>query len=130
MTKESDGRRRLILGAVSALNLGVTIYRAEKRGRTELVRRELCLRALVSDLARANHSRLCLERDDTLVSRDRQHLIDATRKTGTDGVLSYRHESAVSEPLLALPDSLAWAWAKGGDWRRRCPQDAVRVADL
>lgn len=24
-----------------------------------------------------------------------------------------------SEPLLWVPDALAWAYGKGGDWRRR-----------
>ncbi|MBC7595785.1 MAG: hypothetical protein H7288_17920 [Kineosporiaceae bacterium] len=33
--------------------------------------------------------------------------------------LTYEHAKSAHDPLLAIPDSVAWAWAKGGDWRRR-----------
>jgi len=33
--------------------------------------------------------------------------------------LEYRHQRAHEEPLLALPDVVAWCWVRSGDWRRR-----------
>ena len=32
--------------------------------------------------------------------------------------LQYRHERAAQEPLLAIPDAIGWAWARGAGWRR------------
>lgn len=62
---------------------------------------------------------LILEQDDTLLSWDNQHLIYYTRAAGCRDTLRYEHRRAATEQLLALPDAIAWCWAKGGDWRRR-----------
>ena len=62
---------------------------------------------------------LVLEQDDSLVSWDSQQLIELTRAAGCRDTLHYVHRRAADEPLLAIPDAIAWCWAKGGDWRRR-----------
>lgn len=130
MKHESDPRRRKILSAISELVPDVRIYRAAADGRTEIVRRAHCLRRLVADLHRDEHSRLCLELDETLRRRDNQTLIEATRAVGAGDWLTYQHQRAHHEPLLAVPDALAWAWPKGGDWRRRCEALALTVIDV
>ncbi|PYY33355.1 hypothetical protein DEJ16_14295 [Curtobacterium sp. MCJR17_055] len=117
MAKESDGRRRMILDAIASIPSSTTIHRAPKDGRSEVDRRAACLRALVIDLTRSGCSGLCLERDETLERRDRRQIIDTLHQQGAQ--LRHRHATAREEPLLALPDALASAWAKGGDWRRR-----------
>ncbi len=130
MKKESDARRKQILDAFAGLAPVVTIYRAGAAYRTELERRARCLDALVADAAEAQHTHLYLERDESLVRRDRQQLIETTRALGCADTLAYRHEAAASEPLLAIPDAFAWAWAKGGDWRRRCAPVVEGVVDV
>lgn len=117
MAKENDGRRRAILDLVVDLPVLTIIRRAPRDGRSEVERRGACLRALVADLAQSDCTALCLERDETLERRDRQHILDAMHRHGAQ--LTHRHAAAREEPLLAVPDALAWAWAKGGDWRRR-----------
>ncbi|WP_066042356.1 hypothetical protein [Herbiconiux solani] len=128
MKKESDSRKRQILDGIVRLRPAATIYRARAHHRTDLARREHCLRALVKECARSQRQTLVLERDETLVSRDRQWLIEATRVSDARD-LAYRHEAASSEPLLAIPDAIAWAWARGGDWQRRCRGNVARVID-
>jgi hypothetical protein len=83
MTKESDSRRRLVLSSLAELGPIVTIFQAEKQGRTEVHRRSLCLRALVSGLGAVSGTQLCIERDETLVTRDRQDIIEAIREAGS-----------------------------------------------
>lgn len=117
MAKESDGRRRSILDAITRLPTRTVIHRAPRDGCSEVERRARCLRALVTDLAQADCAGLCLERDETLERRDRQQILETLRLH--DVHLRHRHASAREEPLLAIPDALAWAWAKGGDWQRR-----------
>ncbi|WP_426594694.1 hypothetical protein ACPPVS_03965 [Cellulomonas sp. McL0617] len=130
MVRESDGRRRTILATITLLEPQVTIYRAPRDGRTELSRRETCLRTLVADCAAAGHDHLSLDRDASMVSRDNQQIIEAARKAGIGGTLRYQHETAASEPLLAIPDAVAWAWAKGGAWRALCGGITLVVRDV
>ncbi|MFD4323185.1 hypothetical protein ACFWQC_01025 [Nocardioides sp. NPDC058538] len=130
MKQESDPRRRKILSAINELTPEVTLYRAPSLGRTELSRRAICLQRLVTDLHRHGHRALCIELDETLRRRDNQTLIEATKAADSRDWLTYRHEQARREPLLSIPDALAWAWPKGGDWRRRCDSLAVVVVDV
>ncbi len=65
---------------------------------------------------------LALERDDTLVIFDRKLLYRGTREAGCPD-LRYEHRRAAVEQLLALPDVIAWCWAKGGEQR-----DQIRSA--
>lgn len=69
------------------------------------------------EFAAAGHAHLCLDGDDTLVERDRRQLYDAVRAVGAEGTLRYQHAKTVTEPLLVVPDAVAWAYSKGGAWR-------------
>jgi len=73
------------------------------------------LTAIVADAATRDHAMLVLEQDDTLVVSDRAKLLyRATREAGCPD-LRYEHRRAAVDQLLALPDAIAWCWAKGGD---------------
>lgn len=125
MKDESDSRKRSIATAISVSGIQATIYDAG-RHRTERERRAECLRSLVTDLAAQDVAMLVLEQDDTLVASDRALLYRATRVAGC-AELRYEHRRASTELLLALPDAIAWCWAKGGDWRRRIEPVASAV---
>lgn len=119
MTKESDPRRRKITAALHGSGVHATIYDAGRRYRSELDARAACLTALVTDAASTGTSLLVLEQDESLLRWDRQQLIETTRAAGCRDNLRYEHRRPGSEQLLAIPDAIAWCWAKGGDWRRR-----------
>ncbi|MCJ1688509.1 hypothetical protein [Rathayibacter sp. VKM Ac-2927] len=129
MKQENESRKRLLLDTFATLDTTVTIFRAPRDLGSEVVRRRRCLEELVGTIGPAG-GRLCLERDETLVARDKQCMIEATRRTGSVGTLEYWHESAASEPLLAIPDAVGWAWARGGDWRRRAQSMISDVIDI
>jgi hypothetical protein len=84
---------------------------------------------LVGDIAEAGHTDLCLESDESLDATDRRHLARMTRDAGCPGV-RYHHNRAAQEPLLAIPDAIGWAWARGGDWRRRVGPLVIEVIDV
>jgi len=65
----------------------------------------------------------------TLVASDRKLLYRATREAGRPD-LRYAHRRAAVEQLLALPDAIAWCWAKGGDWRRRIQPVVAHVREV
>ncbi len=119
MKDEHDSRKRAIAAAIAAAGVQATIYDAGRRYRTERDRRAACLQALVTDAARRGDTLLVLEQDDMLLSWDNQRLVEFTRAAGCRQTLRYEHRRAAAEQLLAIPDAVAWCWAKGGDWRRR-----------
>jgi hypothetical protein len=77
-----------------------------------------------------SYRQLVLELDDTLVSWDNQRLIEFTREAGCRDTLRYEHRRVSSELLLAVPDAIAWCWAKGGDWRRRIEPIVSNVREV
>ncbi|WP_153302824.1 hypothetical protein [Aeromicrobium choanae] len=85
---------------------------------SELVRRERALRDLVALAAPEGAAHLILDLDQTLIARDARTLSAAVRDARSPSV-TYSHQSLGMQPLLALPDVIAWCWARGGDWRRR-----------
>ena len=84
------------------------------------------MRRLVVDAA-PTASLLVLERDDSLIGWDNQRLIEFTRAAGCRDTLAYQHRRAEAEALLAIPDAVAWCWAKGGDWRPRIQAAVTEV---
>ena len=119
MKKESDARRGAIIDVITAAAGTATIYNAGRAGRHELDAREACLRAVIVDVAAAGHRMLVVEQDDSLLWWDRQRLIEITRDVGCRETLRYEHRRAEQDMLLAVPDAIAWCWAKGGRWRDR-----------
>jgi hypothetical protein len=57
-------------------------------------------------------------------------LIEITRDVGSRDTLRYQHRRAATDQLLAIPDAIAWCWAKGGDWRRRIDPVVTMVRTL
>lgn len=130
MKAERDARKRALADTIASLPLSATVYSAGRRYRTDLQRRRACLEQLVRDLADQGQVQFTLELDETLLSTDRQQLIEVTRDTGCADQLHYRHERAATEPLLALPDAIAWCYAKGGHWRARISSVIAGTTDV
>lgn len=119
MKNERDSRKRQIVRVIVAAGVQATVYRAGTNYRTEKQRREACLRHLVSENARAGETVAVFDQDDSLLSWDNQRLIEFTRAENCRDTFRYEHKNAPTELLLAVPDAIAWCWAKGGDWRAR-----------
>ena len=133
MHSEQGRRRRAILSAVVSAGVETTVYDASRRYPTELAARAACLAAVVEDLAAgAGDVRLIIEGDDSLVHSDRQQLYQLVRRAAVADTVVYEHGKAHEEPLLALPDVVAWSWVRSGEWRRRLGPvvTAVRHLDL
>lgn len=114
---ESDSRRREILSALERLGMQARLYHAT--GMKESEAREACLVAMVRDAGNADVTRLVLERDESIVKFDRQVLFRETNRFPDPKKITYEHESASAEPLLWIPDAIAWGHARGGEWKKR-----------
>jgi hypothetical protein len=43
---------------------------------------------------------------------------------------SYAHVPPTTEPMLWVPDAIAWAYGNGGDWRRRAARLITDTVDV
>jgi hypothetical protein len=128
MKQERPGRRGAIVAALVEAPIAATIYEAARSYSTDREARAACLAALVRDLSGSSGpARLVIEQDDSLVRSDRHELYQLVRQAGISETVEYRHQRAFEDPLLALPDVVAWCWARSGEWRRRIRPILVAV---
>lgn len=128
MKSEGPARRRELLSAVRSMGVSAHIYEASPTRGGDRQARDECLTALVRDLAPRRVQHLVLESCDQDAD-DRRVIAQSLRQAGLDG-LQYAHSRPSSECLLWLPDMLAWAYGRGGDWRRRTEGMIVNVRSV
>ena len=130
MKNERDSRKRQIAAALVAAGVQATVYRAGQGYDTEKQRRRACLEALVKDCADGSHTVVTLDQDESLSRWDNQQLIELVRAAGCRETMQYQHAPARSELLLAVPDAIAWCWAKGGRWRQLIAAAVTEVREV
>lgn len=128
LQRESKRRRRQILEDVVALDLDAIVYVAGNRdGRDAEGARADCLEQIVIDLQdHGVDTQLFIERREGADHRDRATIIACRARTP---LLNFEHLDPHADPLLWLPDCLAWAVGARGEWARRVA-GAVRVVDI
>ncbi len=109
---ESAARGRRILKEISILGATTTIYVAESRD--QVVARTAILETMVPDLRDLGVRRLILDSRQGQDHRDRS-AIYRTVGASPEPEFAYDHQPSADEP----PDAVAWAWGRGGDWKRQ-----------
>ncbi|WP_147437323.1 hypothetical protein [Micromonospora musae] len=87
--------------------------------------RDASLVRLVAYAGKIGAARLVIEQDDSTIKADRRLLFDEVQKAGLSDTVRYDHLRAHEECLLAIPDALAWCWAKRGRWRAAVQRTVV-----
>lgn len=113
---ESDQRRRKILSAIAELNTETIVYVASHRNQVQA--RAVILETMVPQLRERGVTRLLLDAREGQDHRDRA-VIHTSVRSNPEPEFRYQHQTSASEPLLWIPDAVAWAWGRGGDWRTR-----------
>ena len=116
-SEESDGRRRRLLGELSALPFESVLYTAKTRN--QVAARNAILNVMVRDVSAKGLHRLTLDARSEQDHRDRRTIQTAVALLKSEPFW-YGHKPSVQEPLLWIPDGIAWAWGRGGEWRKRC----------
>lgn len=111
--KESPARQRKILAVIAGLDVQVKLYATATADRAG---RERCLGAIVESAAGVAE-RVVIERDESTLDFDKQVLYRAVRRHDCVESLVYELLAPHHDPLLWIPDAIAWSWAKGGEWR-------------
>lgn len=128
LQRESKRRRRQILDALNGLALDATVFVARHRvGRVSEQARAACMERLVSNAqATGLGTQLYIECREGADQRDREIII-ATRSRSP--LLDFQHLGPHADPLLWLPDCLAWGIGAGGEWSQRIAP-SVTVEDV
>lgn len=112
--RESDGRRRTLLREFARLGVRTTVFQAT--GLDDRAARAWCLDQVVELAGTLPAGRIVLERDDSIVQTDNRTLYGAVRARDIHDRVRYEHLRAAGEPLLSLPDAVAWSFGRGGAW--------------
>lgn len=125
LQRESKRRRRQILDSLATLDLEGTVYTCRHEiGADDEEARGRCLDQVVVDIqATGSDAQLFIERREGADQRDRTRIIRARQR---QPLLSFEHLEPHSDPLLWLPDCLAWAAGAGGEWAQRL-SPSVRI---
>ena len=90
--------------------------------------RDECLRTMMSAMDAIATDLLVIEscgqdhQDNLVIRQCLSHPVANPR-------MAYRHASPVSEPLLWLPDIVAWAYGRSGEWRNRAMIIVDKIID-
>jgi hypothetical protein len=131
MVKEGNSRRREIADVICNSGVTATVYDAGHRyGSDQLGARAACLQAVIDDTTAGEQTLLVLEQDDSLIQWDKRLLYRTVRAAGRTDTLRYEHRRAKTEPVLAIPDAIAWCWARRGQWRQRIRHAVTTVIEV
>jgi hypothetical protein len=111
---ESDRQRRAILTSLAGLATTSVVYLAEHPD--QRAARAAILERAAADLPGRGVTGLTIEGRSGQDHRDRAVLY---RLLGPEPPMTYRHLSAAEEPMLWIPDAVAWAFGRGGVWKRQ-----------
>jgi hypothetical protein len=111
---ETPARRRQIIEVIKGFHLVVDLYHVET---TAVAGRHLCLQAIVRDIAPIAE-RLVIERDEPVLAKDGRLLHQALIRFGCFDSLRWDLMVPKADPLLWIPDAVAWCWVRGGRWRQ------------
>jgi|JI10StandDraft_1071094.scaffolds.fasta_scaffold207817_2 hypothetical protein len=123
-SREGPARRREILGKIEALPI-LAIQEAQSREGGDIAARKACWEGLMSRIVERDVRRLVVESREGQDDRDRRWIAQLLTQAGKGEQVEYLHLRPAEEPALWLPDAVAWAVGRGGEWRRllgeRCP---------
>jgi hypothetical protein len=111
---ENPNRRKKILETIAGFHLLVDLYKSD---RSTAADRSRCLEAIVRDTAGVAE-RLVIERDESYLESDYEALHAAKHRFSCFD-LRWDLLAPKADPLLWVPDSVAWAWVRGGSWRQK-----------
>lgn len=116
--KESEQRRKRACSEIVKMPVEVRVYDASSM-KNDKAARTSALWAMVEDFGPQGVRHLVLDQDDSTIDSDRRTLYRAVRKHQLVDQLEYRHMKYRSEPLLCIPDAVAWCINRGPQWRQR-----------
>ena len=116
---ESNSRRKSILTALADLNVSTLVY-VTTGGKQTSARRAI-LQKMVPDLRSKGVALFVLDSRQGQDHKDRA-TIHSLLGSNPEPAFEYYHHRSAHEPILWIPDAVAWAWGRGGNWRKQVEQ--------
>jgi hypothetical protein len=117
--REQTSRQNQILEAlIAAGGIRTVVYDATRYG-SHKAGRDAAIARMADDAAALGAARIVIEADDSAVDQDRAIIKRRLAVAGINGTIGVDHCRASEVRLLAVPDVVAWCYAKGGTWRQR-----------
>ena len=110
---EGASRKRRILSEIAKIDLHCTFLVTEQKDEKQA--RQACFDALIRSLKKSEGYLIIIDSDENHLVSDKQVIRSALEKRGLTSLVTYRHERSRSQPLLWLPDILAWTFTRSGD---------------
>lgn len=127
--REDDPRKEKILAAlIDAKCTETVVYDARRHSHKD--GRDLAIAAMADDAAAARAQRIVVETDHSVVANDKLIIAARLALADREELTSSDHMLASEEGLLAVPDAVAWCYAKGGVWGKRAQPLIKRVVIL
>ncbi|GLZ33297.1 hypothetical protein Lesp02_54850 [Lentzea sp. NBRC 105346] len=127
--KETPARRRLIVSRLIDADVRTDLYVACCR-RGEEKARQRCVTRLTDDLLDVRAHRLVMDSREVRDEHDQLTIRLALGKRARETGLVYEHLASENDPLLWIPDIVAWCYGAGDDWLRRIKPTVRNVIDL
>ena len=117
---ENDSRKKLILNVLKTLNFEAKIFVSSEAKQADA--RAWCLEQVVATLKVESEYRIVLDRDEGYEAFDKRAITLASRRAGLNRENTHNHDEPEYEPLLWIPDAIAWCYSKNAEWRDRVSQ--------
>ena len=127
LNSESDNRRKYIVNEIAKLEFDSVIVRTNFQG-TNKIARQTCIRALAEFAFNQGVTHMVIELN-TSIEADTKTLQHA-RSQWPNVSCIFSHMPPQSEPLLWLPDIVAWTFGRGQEWRRMLESKITKVFEL
>ena len=126
MSEASRLQRKQILQQIRPLSFSAIIYSAKRNSNFQIQRpRERCLGAMLDENMNSHSI--------TIEAGSMDHLDRTLINRWVSQKLSFpliSHVSPTTEPLLWLPDIIAWAYGRGGEWKAEVSQNISKVIQV
>ncbi len=113
-------------------DLGVSSHVFVGTSRDQRAVRHAVLQEMVRTLRSLGVKRLVLDWREGQDQKDRATIRDAIGGN-PEPPFEHTHLRSATEPMLWAPDAVAWAWGRGGEWRRQIEDlgliDSVTVVE-
>ena len=115
--EDDDRKERILTALIEAQCISTTVYDAARH--SDKTGRDIAIGRMTDDAAQLQAVRIVVETDDSAKAMDKLIIARRLAIAGRERLTSFHHMRASEERLLAIPDTVAWCYAKGGSWRRR-----------
>jgi hypothetical protein len=115
MQEESKETQLRVAKGIMQLPVKATVIAASLLQVSHSMARASAISRAVTHLAFSDSQLVSFDLSNNL-ARDRQ-VIQQTARTMSASIPHYRHMNSRHEPLLWLPDIIAWCYGRGGTWR-------------